>query len=154
MTDLDTFRAETRAWLEANCPAEMRTPMQGDEDNFWGGRNAKFASEAQKVWFERMRDKGWTPHGTLIRARDIAKRNGLHHVYVGNVRDLDRSSTLCPCCGQVLIGRSGYTLSTWNLDAAGACTNCRTPLAGVFEAQPGDWGSRRQPVRLRDYAVA
>ena len=24
MADLDTFRAETRAWLEANCPAEMR----------------------------------------------------------------------------------------------------------------------------------
>ncbi|MGP9813997.1 acyl-CoA dehydrogenase family protein [Rhodopseudomonas sp. NSM] len=58
--DLDQFRSDTRAWLEANCPAEMRTPMQGDEDNFWGGRNAKFASDAQKVWFERMRDKGWT----------------------------------------------------------------------------------------------
>ena len=24
MTDLDTFRSETRAWLEANCPPEMR----------------------------------------------------------------------------------------------------------------------------------
>jgi alkylation response protein AidB-like acyl-CoA dehydrogenase len=59
-SDLEHFRAETRAWLEANCPPEMRKPMQGDEDNFWGGRNAKFASDAQKVWFERMRDKGWT----------------------------------------------------------------------------------------------
>ena len=28
MTDLDTFRGDTRAWLEANCPAEMRTPMR------------------------------------------------------------------------------------------------------------------------------
>ena len=28
MTYIDTFRAETRAWLEANCPAEMRTPMR------------------------------------------------------------------------------------------------------------------------------
>ena len=25
MADLEQFRAETRAWLEANCPAEMRT---------------------------------------------------------------------------------------------------------------------------------
>jgi alkylation response protein AidB-like acyl-CoA dehydrogenase len=63
MADLENFRAETRAWLEANCPPEMRKPMASDSDTFWGGRNAKFSSEAQRVWFERMRDKGWTvPH--------------------------------------------------------------------------------------------
>jgi alkylation response protein AidB-like acyl-CoA dehydrogenase len=60
MSDLDQFRSETRAWLETNCPSEMRKPVTRDEDVFWGGRNTKFASEAQKVWFERMRDKGWT----------------------------------------------------------------------------------------------
>ena len=26
--ELETFRAETRAWLQANCPPEMRTPMR------------------------------------------------------------------------------------------------------------------------------
>ncbi|WP_315702702.1 MULTISPECIES: acyl-CoA dehydrogenase family protein [unclassified Bradyrhizobium] len=63
MADLETFRRETRAWLEANCPPEMRTPMTSEEDTFWGGRNAKFTSEPQRIWFERMRDKGWTvPH--------------------------------------------------------------------------------------------
>src|SRR5205823_10646809 len=63
MSDLDQFRRETRAWLEANCPPEMRKPMTSDGDTFWGGRNAKFSSEPQRVWFERMRDKGWTvPH--------------------------------------------------------------------------------------------
>jgi alkylation response protein AidB-like acyl-CoA dehydrogenase len=60
MTDLDTFRRETRAWLEQNCPPQMRQPVAGDEDVFWGGRNTKFSSEPQRVWFERMRDKGWT----------------------------------------------------------------------------------------------
>ena len=60
MPDLDQFRRETRAWLEANCPPEMRKPVMRDEDVFWGGRNTTFVSEAQKVWFERMRDKGWT----------------------------------------------------------------------------------------------
>jgi acyl-CoA dehydrogenase len=59
-SDLENFRRDTRVWLEANCPAEMRQPMKSDEDNFWGGRNASFASEAQKLWFERMRDRGWT----------------------------------------------------------------------------------------------
>jgi alkylation response protein AidB-like acyl-CoA dehydrogenase len=63
MADLEKFRAETRAWLAANCPPEMRQPMVNDEDTFWGGRNTRFASEPQRVWFERMRDKGWTvPH--------------------------------------------------------------------------------------------
>ena len=32
MADLDTFRTETRAWLEANCPTEMRQPMRGEKD--------------------------------------------------------------------------------------------------------------------------
>jgi alkylation response protein AidB-like acyl-CoA dehydrogenase len=63
MADLDTFRRETRAWLETNCPPEMRKPVSAEDDTFWGGRNAKFSSEPQRVWFERMRDRGWTvPH--------------------------------------------------------------------------------------------
>ncbi|AKM06284.1 acyl-CoA dehydrogenase family protein [Pelagerythrobacter marensis] len=60
MSDLESFRAETRAWLEANCPAEMREPAQGEDDAYWGGRNATFQSEAQKAWFEACRDKGYT----------------------------------------------------------------------------------------------
>ena len=60
MSDLETFRSDTRAWLEANCPPEMRKPVTDDADVFWGGRNTKFTSEPQRLWFERMRDKGWT----------------------------------------------------------------------------------------------
>jgi acyl-CoA dehydrogenase len=60
MTDLETFRAETRAWLEANCPAEMRQPMRDESDACWGGRNPSFQSEAQKLWMERMAERGWT----------------------------------------------------------------------------------------------
>jgi acyl-CoA dehydrogenase len=60
MTDLDTFRAETRQWLEANCPPEMRTPMGSEKDACWGGRNFKFASPAQKQWLEVMAARGWT----------------------------------------------------------------------------------------------
>lgn len=60
MSDLDQFRAETRAWLEANCPAEMRTPMRGEKDLCWGGRHFQFQSEAQKQWLEVMAARGWT----------------------------------------------------------------------------------------------
>ena len=30
--DLTAFRAETRAWLEAHCQAEMREPARSDKD--------------------------------------------------------------------------------------------------------------------------
>jgi acyl-CoA dehydrogenase len=57
---LEAFRAETRAWLEANCPAEMREPIRGDDDVCWGGRHVQFKNEAQKLWLDRMAAKGWT----------------------------------------------------------------------------------------------
>ena len=60
MADLEAFRAETRAWLEANCPPEMRQPIRDDDDVCWGGRNVKFKNEAQKLWLDRMAAKGWT----------------------------------------------------------------------------------------------
>ncbi|HUA35295.1 MAG TPA: acyl-CoA dehydrogenase family protein [Candidatus Binataceae bacterium] len=60
MADLESFRTETRAWLEANCPPEMRQPLRGEEDTCWGGRKWKFQSEAQRQWLERMAAKGWT----------------------------------------------------------------------------------------------
>jgi acyl-CoA dehydrogenase len=58
--DLVTFRAQTRAWLEANCPPEMREPVTDEKQFCWGGRRWKFASEAQRVWLERMVARGWT----------------------------------------------------------------------------------------------
>jgi acyl-CoA dehydrogenase len=60
MSDLETFRKETRAWLEANCPAEMRRPRQSEDDACWGGRHWTFQSDAQRQWLERMAAKGWT----------------------------------------------------------------------------------------------
>lgn len=60
MSDLKEFRADTRAWLEENCPQSMRAPVKSDSEMYWGGRGATFQSEDQKVWFERMLAKGWT----------------------------------------------------------------------------------------------
>ena len=58
--ELDQFRAETRAWLDANCPEEMRQPVRDEGDVYWGGRNAEFKSDAQRRWFEACRDRGYT----------------------------------------------------------------------------------------------
>lgn len=60
MNDLETFRKETRLWLEENCPLSMRTPMLGENDRCWGGRNFTFQNADQKLWLDRMAEKGWT----------------------------------------------------------------------------------------------
>ncbi|WP_072379896.1 acyl-CoA dehydrogenase family protein [Novosphingobium sp. NDB2Meth1] len=60
MSELEAFRAEIRAWIEANCPEEMRKPVQGEDDICWGGRNFVFKSAAQKAWMEVCAAKGYT----------------------------------------------------------------------------------------------
>ena len=60
MENLDQFRVETREWLKANCPDDMRQAMRSDEDQCWGGRKWVFSSEGQQLWLERMAAKGWT----------------------------------------------------------------------------------------------
>ena len=99
----------------------------------------------------KMRDHPHTPPATLRRARAIAVKNGVRYAYVGNVHNKDGSSTYCHACGKLLIGRDWYVLSDWNLTPEGTCRFCGAPCAGVFDAQPGTWGARRQPVRLAHF---
>jgi len=96
----------------------------------------------------KMLDVPPTPIETLTRARNIALQNGVRYAYTGNVHDKEGESTYCHSCGNKLIGRDWYELSDWNLDAHGACKQCGTALAGVFEADKGNWGAKRQPVFL------
>ena len=58
LEELEQFRADVREWLSCNCPESQRQPMT-PEDQYWGGRRGKFPSEDARLWFERMRDKGW-----------------------------------------------------------------------------------------------
>lgn len=60
MSDNETFRAEIRAWVEANCPPDMRKPVQDEDDVCWGGRNFVFKNDAQKAWLEACVAKGYT----------------------------------------------------------------------------------------------
>lgn len=92
-----------------------------------------------------------TPIATLQRAREIARRNGLHHVYTGNVHDKQGGSTYCHHCGTQLIGRDWYQLSQWNLNDQGECSTCGTQCAGLFAGPAGDWGAKRLPVNMRNY---
>ena len=59
MTDINIFRSETRDWLEANCPPEMREPVGSEKDANWGGRKADY-QPGQKEWMDAMASRGWT----------------------------------------------------------------------------------------------
>ena len=60
MRKVEEFRSEARAFLEANCPLEMRQPIRSEADICWGGRSWVFQSGDQKHWLEAMAARGWT----------------------------------------------------------------------------------------------
>jgi acyl-CoA dehydrogenase len=60
MAQREQFREEVQTWLEENCPQSMRTPMTGDDDVCWGGRKFAYKSPEQRLWLDRMAEKGWT----------------------------------------------------------------------------------------------
>jgi pyruvate formate lyase activating enzyme len=102
----------------------------------------------------RMIDTPHTPPTTLIQARQIALKNGVHYAYTGNVHDEQGGSTYCHSCGEQVIGRDWYVMKTWQLTENGRCRFCGTPCAGVFNGPPGKWGARRMPVRLKTSEVS
>ena len=53
-TELDQFRTETRAWLEENCPNEMR-----NLSFHWEDAHLIYSRPEAKVWLQRMASKGW-----------------------------------------------------------------------------------------------
>lgn len=156
---LQYIRHETSTWLEITTlliPGENDSDQELDDLTQWvashlGPDVPLHFSAFHPDW--KMRDIAHTPVSTLLRARDIALKSGLRYVYVGNVHHKASSSTYCHQCGQLLIGRDWYELSDWGLNADGNCGHCGTRCAGMFEARPGDWGSKRRPVRLRESAV-
>jgi pyruvate formate lyase activating enzyme len=100
----------------------------------------------------KMPDIPATPLSTLIRARNIGLREGLHHVYTGNVHNAEGDATFCPGCSKTLILRDWYRIVHYGLTAEGLCPQCGTRLAGHFDADAGSFGSRRIPIAIREYA--
>ncbi len=98
----------------------------------------------------RMTDRPRTPTETLLAAYDIATGCGLNYVYVGNIQAERQQTTYCPRCRRAVIGRSGYTITRYDV-TGGRCRHCGTKVAGHYFEQPGEWGSRRQPVRISEF---
>jgi pyruvate formate lyase activating enzyme len=152
---LKYLKHETDVWFEITTlliPGQNDSDAELHEECAWiaehlGNDVPLHFSAFHPDW--KMRDIEATPADTLRRARAIALEYGLRYVYVGNVHDPESASTYCHECGEILIGRDWYQLSTWNLTETGACTNCGTQCAGIFDGPPGTWGRKRKPLRLR-----
>ena len=71
-----------------------------------------------------------TPLETLHAAEDIARAQGLQHVYLGNLAH--EAITCCTGCGYPLLIRKGYQVVLNRVTAAGTCPVCQTPLYGSF----------------------
>ncbi|MCB4755802.1 MAG: AmmeMemoRadiSam system radical SAM enzyme [Elusimicrobia bacterium] len=81
----------------------------------------------------RMQNLPSTPVETLERAREIALKEGLHYVYVGNVPGHPAESTYCPACRQILVRRYGYAVLENRLLPEGRCPYDGTKIPGVWE---------------------
>jgi len=73
-----------------------------------------------------------TPVETLNRAWDMAKEEGLHYAYVGNMPDHPGNHTYCPHCGQRIITRMGFWVVENHIQA-GKCAYCGAPIYGIWE---------------------
>jgi len=139
---LDTLRYlahETDVWLEITTlliPGENDSVSEIEAMSRWIevnlGRDVPLHFSAfHPDW--KMMQTPRTPMATLTRSREIALEAGLHYVYTGNVHDFKGSSTYCPECGEILVGRDWYSLSVWHLLPGGSCEACGTRIAGVFD---------------------
>jgi acyl-CoA dehydrogenase len=58
MADLESFREDTRRWLDASAPASVRGPVNPD-DICWGGRKTRYPADVQR-WLDVTAERGWT----------------------------------------------------------------------------------------------
>ena len=154
---LKYLKAENGTWFELT---NLVIPGENDSESEFNDMSAwvvEYLGPEVPMHFTafhpdyRMKDKPNTPPETLNLARRTALKNGVRHAYIGNVSDRGRASTYCYNCNALLIGRDRYTLTYWGLSKTGACQQCGTPCAGVFDAVPGAWGAKRLPVRMQDF---
>jgi len=81
----------------------------------------------------KMLDLPRTPVGTLEKAYEIAKKEGLKYVYVGNVHGHEKENTYCPNCDTLAIERTIFGVSKFSLKKDLKCLKCgnKIPIFGT-----------------------
>lgn len=145
---------ETGCWLEITTlliPGHNDSPEELQALTAWIARELGpdvplHFSAFHPAW--KMLETPPTPRHTLDLARKIAKDAGLHHVYTGNIHDLEGGTTYCPSCHAKLIVRDWYDIHQYNLGPQGECPHCQTRMAGRFGKRLGEDGQAFGPQRV------
>lgn len=82
----------------------------------------------------RMQKVPPTPIGTLESLLEVAREEGLHYVYCGNVPGHEAESTYCPDCGTCVVKRHGFEIQSYGLEN-GVCSSC----GRVIEIAGNEW---------------
>lgn len=80
--------------------------------------------------YYKLKDLPPTPEETIRNARAEALQNGLHYVYIGNLRS-EAEHTYCPNCRKTVIERTGYHVRQ-NKISAGKCAFCGQRIPGIW----------------------
>jgi pyruvate formate lyase activating enzyme len=72
-----------------------------------------------------------TPQSTVEKARNIARKEGINYVYIGNIPGHEAENTYCPNCHKLSIERRGYRIRQKNIKN-GKCKFCSNPIPGVW----------------------
>ncbi|MFH1433252.1 MAG: AmmeMemoRadiSam system radical SAM enzyme [archaeon] len=80
----------------------------------------------------RMSDVAPTPVDVLKRAYRIGKKEGIKHIYVGNVPGSEYENTVCSKCGKVVVKRNGYYIESIDVKD-GKCRFCGEKIEGVWK---------------------
>lgn len=134
---LDTIKLmkELGVWVEVTT---LIIPDYNDSEDFlkWTAEFIKSVDHAMP-WHVtqfyptyKLLDKPRTPVSILRKAREIGLKAGLKYVYEGNVPGEGGENTYCPNCGELLIERLGFTLTTIKMKNSG-CQKCGTRIDGI-----------------------
>jgi len=82
----------------------------------------------------KMTDKPSTSVETLEKAHGVAVKEGVQYVYAGNVPGHRLENTYCPACGELLIGRFGFTVMEYKMKSNKRCPRCglEIPITGEY----------------------
>ncbi len=88
----------------------------------------------------KMTEQPPTDVKTLEKLAKVAKDEGLHYVYIGNVWGHPLENTYCPNCGYTVVERQGFYILKWNLDEDNKCPKCSANIniIGTYERKKRD----------------
>ncbi|WP_457916378.1 AmmeMemoRadiSam system radical SAM enzyme [Candidatus Lokiarchaeum ossiferum] len=70
-----------------------------------------------------------TSSNILEQYYEIAKKEGLQNVFLGNINSKRGNHSICPSCGEIIIHRHGYSISNKNLTENNTCKKCGSKIA-------------------------